>query len=415
MVDHDFSFRGDWQPIQRAPLAVIGYENGRPILSPHTKTGHVANHYSIGPAILWAPFLLPTHIVVLAAHHLGYPVEPDGHSSPYLYVMALATALYGCAAVLLSFRLARQFTDEFCAILATLGIWLGTSLPVYMYVEPAWSHAHSAFTTALVLWYWNRTRGSAEWKRWLIIGAFCGLLLDVYYVNAIFLLPLALEIVAAVYKGLVDSNHVLVNCWLRDAAVWVSATFIAFLPTLIVKKVLYGSVFNLGYTEHWYLNSPAFWNVCFAAQHGLFVWAPILVPAFVGLYFLRRKDPVLVLSLAAVSVIFLYAIGCYEKWDGVKSYGNRFFVSLTPIFVLGLAASFSQFLLAWNNPRGAKRRIVVFTVLAITWNLGLVYQWSAGLLPDVGPIYWKEVFYNQFRVVPAQLTQGLLEGLHWML
>ena len=47
------------------------------------------------------------------------------------------------------------------------------------------------------------------------------------------------------------------------------AVFVAFLPTLITKKIIFGSYLNFGYSERWFWNSPAFFKVCFSAEHGL--------------------------------------------------------------------------------------------------------------------------------------------------
>ncbi len=67
-------------------------------------------------------------------------------------------------------------------------------------------------------------------------------------------------------------------------------TLAAFLPTLITKKIIYGSFFNFGYTEHWFWTSPALLKVCFSSEHGLFTWTPILIPAVTGLLFLWKFD-----------------------------------------------------------------------------------------------------------------------------
>ncbi len=109
--------------------------------------------------------------------------------------MALGTAFYGFMALLISFVLARQYVAERWAFLATVGIWFGSSLPVYMYFNPSWSHAHSAFAVALFLWYWMRTRNARTWLQWVILGALGGLMIDVYYLNGIVLLLPLLGIV----------------------------------------------------------------------------------------------------------------------------------------------------------------------------------------------------------------------------
>ena len=118
-----------------------------------------------------------------------------------LVVMALATALYGFLGLYLSFRFACHYTEERWAWLATLGIWFASSLPVYMYFNPSWSHAHSVFIVAAFLWYWHRTREGRRLTQWVILGLISGLVLDVYYANiAVLLVPL-LESLEGYWRG----------------------------------------------------------------------------------------------------------------------------------------------------------------------------------------------------------------------
>ena len=77
--------------------------------------------------------------------------------------MALATAFYGFLGLLMSFRLACDYVEERWALLATFAIWWASSLPVYMYFNPSWSHAHSAFAV-------NQAREAVE-TLWSCYGA----------------------------------------------------------------------------------------------------------------------------------------------------------------------------------------------------------------------------------------------------
>ena len=130
-------------------------------------TGHLDNHFSIGPAILWSPFLVMAHVAVRFYDALGGHVAADGYSEPYVLGMAFGTAVYGFLSVWISFRLARKHLAERWAFLGALGIWFASSLPVYMYFNPSWSHAHSAFMVALFVWYWDRTRQTRTSLQWV--------------------------------------------------------------------------------------------------------------------------------------------------------------------------------------------------------------------------------------------------------
>src|SRR5206468_8687274 len=112
-------------------------ENNQPRALFRTPTGHLDNHFTVGPAILWTPFLLVTHAGVLLTRALGSSVAADGFSTPYRISMALATAIYGFLGLLLAFRLTRQYVEERWALLGTLAIWWASSLPVYMYFNPS--------------------------------------------------------------------------------------------------------------------------------------------------------------------------------------------------------------------------------------------------------------------------------------
>ena len=138
--------------------------------SEYTSTGHLDNHFSIGPAILWSPFLVAAHLVVLSYDALGGHVPADGYSKPYILAMALGTTFYGFLAIWISFRLARKYLPEQWAFWGALGIWFASSLPVYMYFNPSWSHAHSAFIVALFVWYWDRTRATRTFRQWALLG-----------------------------------------------------------------------------------------------------------------------------------------------------------------------------------------------------------------------------------------------------
>ena len=127
----------------------------------------------------------------------GYTVSgaADGFSAPYRVAMAFGTALYGFLGLLFAARLARYYVDERWAFLATIAIWWSSSLPVYMYFNPSWSHAHSAFAVALFLWYWHETRDRRTLRQWCILAVVAGLMLNVYYANVTILVVLVVEAV----------------------------------------------------------------------------------------------------------------------------------------------------------------------------------------------------------------------------
>jgi hypothetical protein len=403
LVQHNLDFSQDWAHANESfKMARFDRQGDDESIAgdQFTATGHLNNHFSIGPAILWAPFLLVAQGVAVVAK-----LPTDGFSRPYLLAMALGTAIYGFASLWISFRIARRYFPERWAFLATLGIWFGSSLPVYMYFNPSWSHAQSAFVVALFVWYWLRTRESRPLHKWFILGCLGGLMMDVYYTNAVVLLLPACDVIADYREAAHEGKDSGLATTLGGMAFSV-ALFICFLPTLVTKKIIYGSYLNLGYTEQWRWTSPAFLKVLFSSDHGFVVWTPVLALAILGLMVVVRRDWKLGLPLLSVVILYVYVIGCYQDWDGISSFGNRFFVSLTPIFLIGLAAFFNWLAELWGA-RPTLRTAAVVTTVLVAANLGLMFQWGMHLIPARGPISLATAACNDLTVVPVRAADAL--------
>lgn len=412
VVNHNLRFEPDW--LRANPSFYMGRIDapGHLRADQYTRTGHLDNHFTIGPALIWIPFLAVTHMAVLAADHLGARIPADGFSWPYLDTMAFITASAGFLGLFLSFRLARKYFSERWAFLATLGIWFASSLLVYMYFNPSWSHAHSAFIVALFLWYWDRTRATRTVGQWAVLGLIAGLMLDMYYPNALFLLVVIAELAvtaARILRSRLPRKTSEFPALVLGSCVFAVALVFAFLPTLVSRWIIYGSPLATGYTEGtlWHFTNPLWGQVLFSSDHGLFSWTPVLLLACAGLLFVVRRDRVLGAGVVFSALAFYFLIAAYSDWDGISSYGNRFFVSLTPVFILGLTALLAASEKLVRSSRIAWRGAIAGIALLVLWNLGLLFQWGMHLIPDRGPISWSEMASNQFRVVPADLATSL--------
>jgi len=403
LIERHLNFEKDWQHGNESFTMGRLDRNGEVIGTEYSQTGHINNHWSIGPSLLWTPFLVATHVTVLTYDRLGGHILADGFSAPYLIAMAFATTFYGFVGLWLSYRLAAQFFDECWALLATLGIWWASSLPVYMYFNPSWSHAHSAFAVALFLWYWQHTRCERTILQWVVLGLISGLMVNVYYANGVLLLIPLIEGLVAYWKSWVSTTDALGTMarLLARHVVYVCIFMIALLPTLISRKIIYGNALRTGYApEEFNWKSPAVWNVMFSWDHGMLSWTPILALALIGLIRFYRRDRFFGTCLLMTFLAFYYVISIQPTWDGMSSFGSRYFVSLSPIFILGLATFFDFLARAWRA-RPARILAACTTSLLILWNVGLIFQWGVHLIPARGPISIREAAYNQVTAVPA--------------
>jgi hypothetical protein len=408
LIEHSLDFQHDYQAANASFRDARLDENGLPKPIFRTRTGHLENHFTVGPAILWAPFLLLAHAGVLLARAMGSQVAADGFSAPYRIAMAFGTALYGFLGLSLAFRLASKYVDERWAFIAAVSVWWASSLPVYMYFNPSWSHAHSAFAVALFLWYWHETREQRTTRQWCILALLAGLMLNVYYANVMMLAVLAVEATRqylAAFRDPVRSAPTAGKLLARHL-LFGAIVVVCLLPTFVTRSIVYGNPFESGYMplKDWSWGSPFFLAVLFSSNHGLFVWTPIALFAVAGLFLFWWREPRAGTPILAAALGFYVFISCYPDWAGISSYGNRFFASLTALLVLGLSVLLDRTAKLFRTPRAALAVASTFLACLILWNVAFMFQWGTHLVPARGPISWSEMIHNQFLVVPREIS-----------
>jgi hypothetical protein len=125
--------------------------------------------------------------------------------------------------------------------------------------------------------------------------------------------------------------------------------------------------------------------VLFSPEHGLFAWTPLALLAVAGLVVLWWRGPGRAgaaappapdasrLAFAALVMIAAqaYSSGAVLSWTVAGSFGQRRFVALTPLLVLGVAALSARARAGW--PR---RALAAAVALCLWWNLGLMAQFG---------------------------------------
>ena len=368
-------------------------------------TGRPINFAPLGSALLWSPFYLLAHAGVAAARGLGADVPADGFSLPYAAAACYASALYGFLGLLLVHDALVRFGGfgHAASTLAVAAMWLGTPVLYYMTLAPAFSHASSLFTVALVIWLWLRARSRPEapaWE-WAAVGAAGGLAGLVREQDVLFLALPAADLAWRAVRGALRVQV------LARLALLAAAAAVTFAPQLLAYRAINGSYgpSQLVARKMAY-RSPHFLEVLFDPGHGLFAWSPILIVAAAGLLFAatRRKTAPLAL-LAGGFLLQVWINGAVDSWTQAGAFGSRRFVSTTPVLAWGLAA-----LLEAALPRLGRTAVAAGLLLFVWWNVSLMVQFGLRLM-DRQRLDWPRVAVNQVVAVPPRL--GRVAWLFW--
>jgi hypothetical protein len=425
--DRDLSFENEYQYFyDRGVGRSVGFYETH--LQRQTPTGLRINFGTVGCAILWAPFYAIGDLVAHISSWLGGNTTVDGYSKPYIAAVCYASAFYGFLALLFSIRIVRYFGLN--PLPAAVTIWFGTPLLFYMYVAPVMAHACSAFVVALMLYVWLRARGTWTVASMAGLGAVIALMAMVREQDAFLAIGPALDF--AVWAGAFIFQYGRRGIGAIATRTGVAgATFVlTYLPQAITYVRLNG---HLGpsqlVTRKFSWTSPHALSVLFSPDHGFFIWTPMAFLAVVGLVYLlihargsSSTQPAIARSpgsmstairfsqaiggrAGAVALLLLtallqvYSAGGVESWTTAGAFGQRRFVALTAILVLGIAA-------LNRRVSGTRMRIAVTTamVLAVYWNLALMAEFGTGLM-DRQRLELRRNAYDAFVTIPRMAPE----------
>ena len=136
------------------------------------------------------------------------------------------------------------------------------------------------------------------------------------------------------------------------------------------------------------------------ASTACFVWTPLAALAVAALLLVPRAARVMTrgraftFALLAMVALQVYVAGSVESWTVAGAFGQRRFVGLTALLVVGLAAGLAV-AGAWGRRLGT-----LAIVLGVWWNLGVMAQFGAGLM-DRQRLEPARIAYTTFVVIAA--------------
>jgi len=401
--DHDVSFENEYRYFYDRNIAQSGGFH-ETFLERQTAAGRRINYGTMGSAVLWAPFYAVGDVTARVMRAAGRDVAVDGFSKPYVAAVAYGSAVLGFAAILLSIAAARRIAGPAGAIAAGVAIWIGTPVLFYMYLAPPFSHACSAFAVALFVTVWLHVR-----REWRVGGAFalglCGALMAMVREQDIFFVAgPAVDFALTAARGRFGPGRGARGSgrMAAAAAAGCAAFAIGYLPQLLAYNGLNGRPMPASDVQRkmvWY--SPHGLQVLASPEHGFLFWTPLAVLSLAGLIVLALRPGHRQVggSLLLMVALQIYVSGAVKSWTVAGAFGQRRFVCLTILLVIGLAA------LLGSLPQVPRRIAIGLAALTVWWNLALTAQFSTHLM-DRQRLELKKNAYHAFVTVP-RMAPGL--------
>jgi hypothetical protein len=375
--DRDADFENEYQHFYDTGIARSSLFH-ETFLERTNPAGRRMNFTTLGSALLWSPFYAVGHVAALITG-----AAADGFSRPYIAAVAYGSAVYAFLAVLLSAAIARRVVGN--GIAASVIVAIGSPLLFYAYVAPGFGHATSAFAVSLLVWTWLRVR--ATWSEWgaFLLGLCGGLVAIVREQDGLLLLGPAVDFLLSIRDrrqgpaGLGNVRDIVMSaiCGLSGFAIAIAPQAAAY----VALNGRLGPDASVNNKLTWY--APHALGVLFSPKHGLLAWTPLVALSLLGLALLAFRRPAQAVSatrdasrLGALALLMfaaqVYTSGSVESWTVAGSFGQRRFLAVTPLLVLGLAALFQA-----ARTTLVKRVLVTAALICIWWNLGLMLQFGS--------------------------------------
>lgn len=301
----------------------------------NSPNGHISSFYPIGPAFVSFP-LCVCMWAGLKAMHVPIDITSPSFEQYRLTFEHFAASSITSLAVVFFYLSSRLKFERRTALITTCVFAFSTNTWVTC-SQALWQHGSS--NLMLLAAFYVLLRASLETKKcegrkWLLLAGFClGLMPVIRPTNLIF------SFAALLYS---------LFC-LRSEVVFLCLGTLSVVPGLVYNLIYfgtwlgaYGKIIGIGG-----ISFACFPGSClgtlFSPSRGLFVYSPVLVFSFVGVWRLLKKiqfltrDELLILFLAAASLLHGFIYFFYYMWWGGHCYGPRLMTESLPMlaFVIG--------------------------------------------------------------------------------
>lgn len=357
------------------------------------ETGPEGERYpktTMGVAIM----MTPTYLIAYFLNQI-FNLGSYGYSSFFQFFIFLGALFHFIAGLVFLRKILKEFFSEKVVSITLVLLSFASGLLYYTGVDPGLSHVYSFFLFTCFIWInlcWHK---KPTWKNSSWLGLVLGMIVLIRPSNAIIaILPLLIGIssidslkekLSFLYK---NSKKIILA-----VAVFAMVVFLQFW----FWKYSTGKWFIYSYgDEGFFWNDPKIVQGLFGFRKGLFLYAPILIFALMGIFLKKEALKKLKLPFILFMIINTYVILSWWCWWYGGGFGHRSFVDSYAIFAIFLAVCVERVLAMKSRP--VKISLVLLAAFMMFLSQFQINQYNKGHLHWDGMTYkaYKEIFLKTY-------------------
>ena len=336
-----------------------------------TATGLQGSLWPVGPSILWSPFFLAAHLIVL----LTSPAQATGFSFLYIAMVSFGSVFYGMTGLWVLYKICRHFAGRYISIASVLFCLAATPLFYYLFRQPVMAHTTSLLVSATLFWFYTQLIGKNFLREYsgLVFGVLLGLSFLTRWSGILFVfLPLT-YFTNQMIKVVRGKNFSQLSFLIQQMVVMLFSFGLTILPQLTLWYRLYGSILVTPQSANSFVADALPINILkliFNTNRGVIFWSPFILVGMLGIFRIPNREIRTGALLCAIFQVIL--IGYRVDWFGGGGYGPRYFIELLPIVAVGFVC------LLQDVPEKLTGRVLVAVCLAglITHQFVLLYSFE---------------------------------------
>ena len=333
-----------------------------------TPTHKLAIVTTMGLSFLYAPFFAIAHIYSLISEY-----DADGYSLPYRFALVFSSLFYVIIGLIFLQKTLRKYYKEDIVALVVTAIGIGTNLLYYYSYEAAMPHAYNFALISLFVFLTIRFYEYPSSKKIFWLGLVSGLITLIRPTNIIILI---LFFLWNITSGKDFKNRV--SYFLKEyklVLLMIAGFILIWIPQFIYWYWVSGKIFYFSYGEvggKFFFLNPQIKNILISYKKGWFVYTPIMLVAFIGIFTLPKQKKGLFLPVLLFTLLNIYILASWWCWWFGGSFGLRAFIDSYAIMAIPLASIISTL----SFKKYLKYLSFGFISLLIVFNIFQIQQYT---------------------------------------